>query len=52
MHYLLKPIFNDKKKYAIFFPIVWISHKIGLNNKINNLQERALRDAYQEKKSF
>ena len=35
-----------------YCPIVWMCHGKGLNNKINNIQERALRVIYQDKKSI
>ena len=34
-----------------YSPIAWMSHGRGLNNKINNIHERALRTVYQDKKS-
>ena len=34
-----------------YCPIVWMCHGRGLNNKINNIHERALRIVYQDKKS-
>ena len=33
-----------------YCPIVWICSGRGLNNKINNIHERALRIVYQDKK--
>ena len=33
-----------------YCPIVWVCFGSGLNNKINNIHERALRLVYQEKK--
>ena len=55
-----KYIFEDKKR-MLFKPfiisqfnycsIVWMCDGRGLNNKINNIYERALRIVYQEKKS-
>ena len=44
-----------KKSFVIsqfnYCPIVWMCHGRGLNSKINNLHERALRTIYQDKKS-
>ena len=34
-----------------YCPIVWMCHRRGLNNKINNIHERALRMVYQDQKS-
>ena len=34
-----------------YFPLVWMCHSRGLNNRINNLHERTLRIVYQDKKS-
>ena len=34
-----------------YCPLVWMCHSRGLNNKTNNIHKRALRIAYQEKKS-
>ena len=34
-----------------YFPIVWICHGRGVNNKINNIHERALSIFYLDKKS-
>ena len=31
------------------FPLAWISHSTGLNNRINHLHEHALRIVYQVK---
>ena len=48
----------DKKRILTFItsqfnysPLVWMCHSRGLNNRINNLHERALRIVYQDKKS-
>ena len=55
-----KCISGDKKRLLFklliisqfnYCPIVWMCHGRGLNNKINNLHERALRTVYQDKKS-
>ena len=55
-----KYISGDKKRslFKLFIisqfsycPIFWMCHGRGLNNKINNLNERALRTIYQDKKS-
>ena len=55
-----KYISGDKKRLLLksfiisqfnYCPIVWMCHGRGLNNKINNLHERALRTVYQDKKS-
>ena len=34
-----------------YFPLVWMCHSRGLNNRINNLHERALRIVFQDQKS-
>ena len=34
-----------------YCPIVWVCYGRGLNNKINNIYETALRIVYQDKKS-
>ena len=34
-----------------YYPIGWMCHGRGLNNKINNIHERGLRIVYQDKKS-
>ena len=34
-----------------YCPIVWMCHERGLNNKINNIHERALGIVYQDKTS-
>ena len=52
-------IFEDKRKLFRSFiisqfnncPIVWMCHGKGLNNKINNIHERALSIVYQDKES-
>ena len=55
-----KYISGDKKRLLFksfiisqinYCPIVWMCHGRGLNNKINNLHERALGTVYQDKKS-
>ena len=55
-----KYISGDKKRLLFksfiisqfnYCPIVWMCQGRGLNNKINNLHERALRTVYQDKKS-
>ena len=46
--YFLKTIIVSQFNYC---PLVWIIHGRGLNNKINNLHERALRVVYQNKNS-
>ena len=55
-----KYISGDKKRLLFksfiiskcnYCPIVWMCHGRCLNNKINNLHERALRTVYQDKKS-
>ena len=55
-----KYISGDKKRLLFksciisqfnYCPIVWMYHGRGLNNKINNLHEGALRTVYQDKKS-
>ena len=43
---LLKTIIVSQVNYC---PLVWISHGRGLNNKTNNLHERALRIVCQKK---
>ena len=45
---LLKAFITSQFNYC---PLVWMCHSRGLNNRINNLHERALRIAYQDKKS-
>ena len=45
---LFKSFIISKFKYC---PIVWMCHGRVLNNKINNIHERALRIVYQDKKS-
>ena len=45
---LFKSLIISKFNYC---PIVWMCHGRDLNNKINNLHERALRTVYQDKKS-
>ena len=47
-HLLFKSFIISQFNYC---PIVWMCHGRGLNNKINNLHERALRTVYQDKKS-
>ena len=47
-HLLFKLFIISQFNYC---PIVWMCHGRGLNNKINNLHERALRTVYQGKKS-
>ena len=47
-HLLFKSFIISQFNYC---PIVWMCHGRGLNNKINNLHERALRTIYQDKKS-
>ena len=46
-HLLFKSFIISQFNYC---PIVWMCHGRGLNNKINNLHERALRTVYQDKK--
>ena len=57
---IAKYIFKNKKRMLLKFfiisqfnycPIVWISHDRVLNNNITNIHERALRIAFQDKKS-
>ena len=57
---IVKYISEDKKHMLFksftilqfnYCPIVWMCHGRGLNKKINNIQERALRIVYQDKKS-
>ena len=57
---IAKYISEDKKRMLFksfiisqfnYSPIVWMSHGRGLNNKINNIHERALRTVYQDRKS-
>ena len=45
---LLKTFITSQFNYC---PLVWMCHSRGLNNRINNLHERALRIVYQDKKS-
>ena len=45
---LLKTFITLQFNYC---PLVWMCHSRGLNNRISNLHERALRIAYQDKKS-
>ena len=45
---LLKTCITSQFNYC---PLVWMCHSRGLNNRINNLHERALRIVYQDKKS-
>ena len=45
---LLKTFITLQFNYC---PLVWMCHSRGLNNRINNLHERALRIVYQDKKS-
>ena len=47
-HLLFKSFIISQFNY---FPIVWMYHGRGLNNKINYLHERALRTVSQDKKS-
>ena len=47
-HLLFKSFIISQFNYC---PIVWMCQGRGLNNKINNLHERALRTVYQDKKS-
>ena len=44
----LKTFITSQFNYC---PLVWMCHSKGLNNRINNLHERALRIVYQDKKS-
>ena len=63
MHFLgLQSIFAKIKKGVLFksliipqfsyCPLVWMCHGMDLNNKINNIHERASRRASQDKKSI
>ena len=45
---LLKTFITSQFNYC---PLVWMCHSRGLNNRMNNLHERALRIVYQDKKS-
>ena len=45
---LLKTFITSQFNYC---PLVWMCHSRGLNNRINNLHERALRIVHQDKKS-
>ena len=45
---LLKTFITSQFNYC---PLAWMCHSRGLNNKINNLHERTLRNVYQDKKS-
>ena len=54
---IAKYISEDKEMYIYsnlsqfnYCPIVWMCHGRGLNNKISNIHERALRIVYQDKK--
>ena len=58
---IAKYISEDKKRMLVksftisqfnYSPIVCMCHGRGLNNKINNMHERALRIVYQDKNSF
>ena len=58
---IAKYISEDKKRMLVksftisqfsYCPIVCMCHGRGLNNKINNMHERALRIVYQDKNSF
>ena len=57
---IAKSISEDKKRMLFksfivsqfnYCPIVWMYHGRGLNNKINNIHERALKIVYQDKNS-
>ena len=57
--YRIAKLISEKKKHMLFksfiisqfnyCPIVWMCHGRGLNNKINNIRERALRIVYHGK---
>ena len=58
---IAKYISEDKKRMLFksfiisqfnYCPIVWMCHGRGLNNKINNIHQRALRIVYQDKNQF
>ena len=61
LYRIAKNISDDKNMYAIqifhnfsiqnYCPIAWMCYGRGLNNKVNNIHERALRIVYQDKKS-
>ena len=34
-----------------YYPVIWMLHSRGLNNKINRIHERALRITYNDKSS-
>ena len=44
----MKSFIESQFKYC---PLVWMFHSRELNNKINNLHERALRIVYKDNKS-
>ena len=31
-----------------YFPLIWMTHRMGLNNKFNHIHERALRIVYKD----
>ena len=45
---IMKAFINSQFGYC---PLVWMCHSRGLNNRINNIQERALRIVYSDKTS-